>query len=53
MSGADVRTLANHLSGPVQDDCPDPGIGVGTVGYRQFERPAHEGGVVLTTQAVT
>jgi hypothetical protein len=53
MSGADVGTNANHVSGPIQNDCPDPGIGVRAVGYRQFERPAHEGGVVLTTQAVT
>jgi hypothetical protein len=53
ISGTHVRTLADHLSVPIQHDCPDLRIWVSAVGGRQFERPAHERGVVLTTQAFT
>ena len=53
MPGTDVGALADDLSVRVEDDGPDSGIGVGAMDRCQFERPAHVGDVVLTTQALT
>jgi hypothetical protein len=53
LPGTDVRALADDLSLRVEDYGPDAWIGVGATDRRQFERPAHVGDVVLTTQALT
>jgi len=50
---AQMCAFADHFADRVQDECSDSGIGVGTTCPRQFDRPAHVGGVVLTTQSGT
>jgi hypothetical protein len=53
MAGTWVGTLPDHLSVRIKNDGPDSGIGMGAMRCREFKRPAHVGGVVLTTQANT
>ena len=53
MAGTWMGTLADHFSVRIKNDGPDSGIGVGAMRRREFKRPAHVGGVVLTTQANT
>ena len=48
-----MGTFADHFPVHIKNDGPDSGIGMGAMGRREFKRPAHVGGVVLTTQANT
>ena len=53
MPGPGVGSFADHLAVSIEHDGPDSGIGMGAMCRGQFERPAHVGAVVSTTQRAT